>query len=96
MLLKKSKPLKDNLILIIPVFLNFTNEYYLLLFIEIRIILLILSIYLIKTMILSDAFDEVFMYQTLTNIQAGKTCSIPVYNYKTNSRSVYTFLNLMY
>lgn len=47
-------------------------------------------------MILSDAFDEVFMYQTLTNIQAGKTCSIPVYNYKTNSRSVYTFLNLMY
>lgn len=35
---------------------------------------------------LSDAFDEVFMYQTLIDIQAGKTCTIPVYNYKTNSR----------
>lgn len=35
---------------------------------------------------LSDAFDEVFMFQTLTDIQAGKTCTIPVYNYKTNSR----------
>jgi len=34
----------------------------------------------------SDAFDEVFMFQTLTDIQAGKTCTIPVYNYKTNSR----------
>lgn len=35
---------------------------------------------------LLDAFDEVFMYQTLMDIQSGKTCTIPVYNYKTNSR----------
>lgn len=35
---------------------------------------------------LLDAFDEIFMYQILTDIQAGKTCNIPVYNYKTNSR----------
>ncbi|XP_050537778.1 uridine-cytidine kinase [Daktulosphaira vitifoliae] len=34
-----------------------------------------------------DAFDEVFMYQTMADIQAGKTCTIPVYNYKTNSRN---------
>lgn len=47
----------------------------------------------IIVMILLDAFDEVFMYQTLTDIQAGKTCTIPVYNYKTNSRYLNTKIN---
>ncbi|KAF0302487.1 hypothetical protein FJT64_025415 [Amphibalanus amphitrite] len=36
----------------------------------------------------SDMFDDRLLLDTLRDIRAGKVCSVPIYDYKTNSRPV--------